>query len=140
YLVYRSYPARGILPHRLVLVAAQEDGRQQSAGDKDDAFLPGPDQLLAEEWSQTFWEEAETALNELLDNIQIRNNIYHRDVTDAMFRQVGSTWTIPFKEHIIRSGAVIKAVDYDLGREGYAYKDNHPARYQYATPSTPSAR
>jgi hypothetical protein len=84
-------------------------------------------------------DEAQAALDELLSNIQIRNNIYHKDVTDAMFRQVGSTWTIPFKEHVIRSGAVIRAVDYDLGREGYAYKDNDTARYQYATPSAPSA-
>jgi endoglucanase len=84
-------------------------------------------------------DEAQIALNELLANIQIRNNIYHKDVTDAMFRQVGSTWTIPFKEHIIKNGAVIKAVDYDLGGEGYAYKDNDTARYQYATPATPSA-
>ncbi|WP_431211516.1 carbohydrate-binding protein [Puia sp. P3] len=83
--------------------------------------------------------EAQAALNELLANIQIRNNIYHRDVTDAMFRQVGSTWTLPFKEHVIKSGAVIRAVDYDLGREGYAYRDNDTARYQYATPATPSA-
>ncbi|MBS1602480.1 MAG: carbohydrate-binding protein, partial [Bacteroidetes bacterium] len=74
-----------------------------------------------------------------LNNIRIRNNIYHKDVTDAMFRQVGSTRTIPFKEHIIKSGAVIEAVDYDLGREGYAYKDNDTARYQYATPAAPSA-
>jgi len=84
-------------------------------------------------------DEAQAALDELLSNIQIRNNIYHKDVTDAMFRQVGSTWTIPFKEHVIRSGAVIRAVDYDLGREGYAYKDNDTARYQYAIPSAPSA-
>ena len=46
---------------------------------------------------------------------------------------------MPFTKHIIRNGLVIKAVDYDLGREGYAYKDNDTARYQYASPSAPSA-
>jgi len=83
--------------------------------------------------------EAQAALNELLENIKIQNNIYHKDVTDAMFRQVNSFQTIPFKRHLINNGAVIKAVDYDLGRAGYAYRDNDTARYQYATPSAPSA-
>ena len=84
-------------------------------------------------------DEAQTALNEWLENIRIQHNIYHKDVTDAMFRQVSSAQTMPFTEHIIRNGLVIKAVDYDLGREGYAYKDNDTARYQYASPSAPSA-
>jgi len=83
--------------------------------------------------------EAQAALNEWLDNIKIQHNIYHRDVTDAMFRQVASLQTIPFTPHVIKDGAIIKAVDYDLGRVGYAYRDNDTARYQYATPSTPSA-
>ncbi|HEY4289060.1 MAG TPA: cellulase family glycosylhydrolase [Puia sp.] len=84
-------------------------------------------------------EEAQTALDEWLENIRIQHNVYHKDVTDAMFRQVRSVQTMPFKEHIIRNGFVIKAVDYDLGREGYAYKDNDTARYQYASPAAPSA-
>lgn len=84
-------------------------------------------------------DEAQTALNEWLENIRIQHNIYHKDVTDAMFRQVSSAQTMPFTEHIITNGLVIKAVDYDLGREGYAYKDNDTARYQYASPSAPSA-
>lgn len=84
-------------------------------------------------------EEAQTALNEWLENIRIQHNIYHKDVTDAMFRQVSSAQTMPFTEHKITNGLVIKAVDYDLGREGYAYKDNDTARYQYASPSAPSA-
>ena len=83
--------------------------------------------------------EAQAALNEWLENIKIRRNIYHKDVTDAMFRQVASLQTIPFTPHIIKDGAIIKAVDYDLGRVGYAYRDNDTARYQYAMPSAPSA-
>jgi hypothetical protein len=83
--------------------------------------------------------EARAALNEWLENIKIQHNIYHKDVTDAMFRQVASAQTTPFIPHVIKNGAVIKAVDYDLGREGYAYKDNDTARYQYASPSAPSA-
>ncbi len=84
-------------------------------------------------------DEAQAALNEWLENIRIQHNIYHKDVTDAMFRQVSSAQTKPFTPHTIRNGLVIKAVDYDLGREGYAYKDNDTARYQYASPSAPSA-
>lgn len=83
--------------------------------------------------------EAQAALNEWLENIRIQNNIYHKDVTDAMFRQVKTTQTVPFKDHPIRNGSVIRAVDYDLGPVGYAYKDNDTARYQYATPAAPSA-
>ncbi len=70
-------------------------------------------------------------LNELLNNIQIQNNIYHKDVTDAMFRQVHSTATLPFKSNILSGNTVINAVDYDLGRNGFAYNDNDTANYRY---------
>ena len=70
-------------------------------------------------------------LNDLLDNIKIENNIYHKDVTDAMFRQVYSTATLPFKPNIISGSTIINAVDYDLGRNGFAYNDNDTAWYQY---------
>ncbi|MES1160454.1 MAG: cellulase family glycosylhydrolase, partial [Bacteroidota bacterium] len=79
-------------------------------------------------------EEAQAALNEWLENIKIRNNIYHRDVIDAMFRQVSSAQAIPFKKHDITNGAVINAVDFDLGRNGSAYKDNDTCSYHYVSP------
>lgn len=74
---------------------------------------------------------AQKILNGLLDNIKIENNIYHKDVTDAMFRQVHSTATLPFKPHIISGDVVINAVDYDLGRNGFAYNDDDTASYMY---------
>jgi hypothetical protein len=83
--------------------------------------------------------QAQTALKEWLESIKIQHNIYHKDVTDAMFRQVASVQTVPFTPHIIKDGAIMKAVDYDLGRVGYAYRDNDTARYQYASPAAPSA-
>jgi hypothetical protein len=83
--------------------------------------------------------EAQAALGEWLESIKLQHNIYHKDVTDAMFRQVGSLQTIPFTPHLVKDGALINAVDYDLGRVGYAYRDNDTARYQYAMPSAPSA-
>jgi len=70
-------------------------------------------------------------LNALPENIKIQNNIYHEDVTDAMFRQVYSTATLPYKPNIISSNTKINAVDYDLGRNGFAYNDHDTASYQY---------
>lgn len=79
-------------------------------------------------------EEARAALDDWLENIKIRNNIYHRDVIDAMFRQVSSAQAIPFKKHDITNGAIINAVDFDLGRNGAAYKDNDTCSYHYVSP------
>ncbi|MBO9730114.1 MAG: cellulase family glycosylhydrolase [Chitinophaga sp.] len=73
------------------------------------------------------WE----TLQELVRNTRIDHNIYHKDVTDAMFRQVYSTETIPFKAHVIKDKAVIQAVDYDLGRNLSAYADMDTASYHY---------
>lgn len=70
-------------------------------------------------------------LNELLNNIQIQNNLYHKDVTDAMFRQIHSTAALPFNPNLISGNETIKAVDYDLGRNTVAYKDNDTANYRY---------
>lgn len=83
--------------------------------------------------------EASAALNQLLEDIKVQNNIVHKDVMDAMFRQVQSIETRPFVPHVIKDGAVVKAVDFDLGRNGYAYKDNDTARYQYQMPQNPGA-
>lgn len=78
-------------------------------------------------------KEAQNALDELLVAVRCENNIYHRDVTDAMFRQVYSDEAIPFKQHIIGDAptTTIPAVEYDLGRQGVAYFDRDSASYQY---------
>jgi hypothetical protein len=75
--------------------------------------------------------EAITALDELLENIKLENNIFHRDVIDAMFRQVNSATAIPFKKHVIGNNETINAVDYDLGSQRIAYFDKDTASYQY---------
>jgi endoglucanase len=75
--------------------------------------------------------EAKATLNELLNNIKLENNIYHKDVTDAMFRQVKTTTTRPFKKVTIGNNATVNAVDYDLGRQRYAYYDKDTASYHY---------
>jgi aryl-phospho-beta-D-glucosidase BglC (GH1 family) len=68
-------------------------------------------------------KEAQDALDELTQAVRCENNIYHRDVTDAMFRQVYSDEAIPFKKHVIQDSLTIPAVEYDLGREGVAWFD-----------------
>jgi hypothetical protein len=71
-------------------------------------------------------------LQQLLKNINIRNNVVHRDVLDAMFRQVKSNEALAFKQHTIDAGTfVLPAVEFDLGKQGQAYYDKDTASYQY---------
>lgn len=60
---------------------------------------------------------------------KLENCIFHRDVVDAMFRQVQSDKAIPFRENKISDRTVIQAADYDLGRHGSAYYDRDTANY-----------
>jgi endoglucanase len=60
------------------------------------------------------------ALNHRLENCSVQ-----RDVIDAMFRQTTTTETIPFK--LYHTGEPVFAVDYNLGRNNYAYFDTDTA-------------
>jgi len=71
------------------------------------------------------------ALMQLAENLRIENNIYRKDVTDAMFRQVVDGSAIPYKD-IILPGQ-IHLTDYDLGRNGSAYRDVDTANYHVAS-------
>jgi hypothetical protein len=97
--------------------------------------IPGGYQRMLDYWagraSRPSEKEAQDALDQLLQAVRCENNIYHRDVTDAMFRQVYSDGAIPYKEHIIEDSLTIPAVEYDLGRQGVAYFDRDSASYQY---------
>lgn len=73
------------------------------------------------------------ALMQLTEDAKLENNIFHRDVIDAMFRQVHSSTTIPFKMHTVKGYTVIYATDYDLGRSGFAYHDKDSANYRVTT-------
>jgi endoglucanase len=75
--------------------------------------------------------EAIAALDEFLNNIKLENNIYHKDVTDAMFRQVRTNTAVPFKRVTIGDNTTINAVDYDLGSQRTAYFDKDTASYMY---------
>src|SRR6218665_420326 len=76
-------------------------------------------------------EEAWKTLQQLMENIKIKNNVFHKDVVDAMFRQVYSAETKPFKDHVIEKDAEIQAVDFDMGRQRLAYYDKDTASYHY---------
>jgi endoglucanase len=76
-------------------------------------------------------EESWKILQELLANIKMENNILHPDVVDAMFRQVNSTATRPFRNYSLENSITIPAVDFDMGRQRSAYYDLDSASYQY---------
>jgi endoglucanase len=92
-------------------------------------------QRLLNYWSGKGEKPAETeawqVLQQLINNLKIKNNIYHRDVVDAMFRQVAVDEAVPFKSHIISGKALIQAVDYDMGMQRVAYYDKDTASYRY---------
>ncbi|HYG39034.1 MAG TPA: carbohydrate-binding protein [Cytophagales bacterium] len=78
--------------------------------------------------------ESYNALMQLAEDIKFENNIYHKDVIDAMFRQVGSVETIPFKEYSVGADTIVFAVDFDMGRYGKAYSDKDTADYHIPAP------
>ncbi|PWG80497.1 cellulase family glycosylhydrolase [Pararcticibacter amylolyticus] len=74
--------------------------------------------------------DAYSGLMELTSALKSSNNAVHHDVIDAMMRQPFSSETRPFKFHLIDKDNVIHAVNYDLGRNGYAYFDKDTANYR----------
>ena len=77
--------------------------------------------------------EAFVSLMELARNTNSKNNIVHRDVPDAMMRQVTSSAALPFKDNVIAPNAILFAADYDMGRGGVAYHDMDSAEYWVST-------
>lgn len=78
-------------------------------------------------------EEAASGLTELTNNLKLENCIYHKDVVDAMFRQTRSDQTIPFKKHLLEKSLTVQAIDFDLGRNRYAYYDKDTGNYYIST-------
>lgn len=73
--------------------------------------------------------DAHKGLVKLADDLKLENNIYHKDVVDAMMRQPHSTATKPYHANVVTANTIINAVDYDLGRNGFAYEDKDTADY-----------
>jgi endoglucanase len=92
-------------------------------------------QSLLDYWSGTgpmpSVDFATQTLMDITEGLKIENCIYQKDVIDAMFRQVYSDATLPFKNHDIPG--VIHATDFDMGVVGEAYYDNIVANYRVST-------
>ena len=67
----------------------------------------------------------------MADNYKMENVTVKPDVIDAMFRQVQTNDTKPYKTHTI-PGKII-ATEYDLGTNGFAYSDKDFINYRVAT-------
>jgi len=78
-------------------------------------------------------EEVKKVLKQLAANTKLERCIFHKDVIDALFRQVYSPEAVPFQTHVVDKHMVIKAVDYDLGGSGIAYYDMDSADYHNST-------
>ncbi len=74
-------------------------------------------------------EEALSSLMRYAADTKNQNNIFHKDVTDAIMRQVTTEETVAFKPHVIKPNLTVYACDYDLGRAGIAYHDIDSANY-----------
>jgi endoglucanase len=70
-------------------------------------------------------DDAFNAVLQFALNHRLENCSFQKDVIDAMFRQTKTTETIPFT--LFHTGEPVFAVDYNLGRNGYAYFDNDTA-------------
>ena len=93
---------------------------------------PGYDAILSywnEKGAKPSRESALKALIEITDALKLEQNIFHKDVIDAMMRQPHTSTTIPFNPNTLHKSQTIPAVDYDLGRNGKAYFDKDSANY-----------
>jgi endoglucanase len=83
--------------------------------------------------SQPTRDEATAALDELANNLKLENCVYHKDVIDAMFRQTKSDATIPYIKTVVENHANVMAINFDLGRNRYAYFDKDTGNYYIST-------
>jgi hypothetical protein len=99
--------------------------------------VPANYQKILDYWSKQgekpTTDEAFQGMMQLAENLKLENCIYHPDVIDAMFRQIRTNEVIPYKNYIMKKGLIIPAVDYDLGRNGFAYFDRDTANYWVST-------
>jgi endoglucanase len=75
---------------------------------------------------------ARKSLMQLAEDVHASKNIYHKDVVDAMFRQVQTEQAIAFKPHHV-SNKILFATDYDYGKSGSAYHDKDCGNYWVST-------
>lgn len=95
--------------------------------------IPGYDKVLSYWSGKGPRPDSATAyqgLMELARSTNIKNNILHRDVIDAMIRQPHSNEAIPYDLSRNKVETVIPAVEYDLGKLRVAYFDKDTANYR----------
>ncbi len=89
------------------------------------AFKTSQYDLLLKYWSgqavKPSLDYAVNALNGMALNLDIDKCKFNADVIDALFRGINNSSTKPFSENKIPG--IIYAADYDMGKNGYAYKD-----------------
>ena len=71
--------------------------------------------------------DAVQGLRQLTADLLIDNNVYYKDVVDAVLRQPQDETHIPYADHQIPG--VVYLSDYDLGTNGIAYYDVNYANY-----------
>jgi len=76
---------------------------------------------------------ARQALLQFAEDCRIENCTYHKDIIDAMFRQVTSNEAVPYRKHELPG--ILPMAEFDLGRHGTAYSDNDVVNYQVSTGS-----
>lgn len=78
-------------------------------------------------------DEAFAAVMEWAENHKIENCMVKHDVIDAMIRQPFTNETLPVR--LYHPGEPIHAVNYDLGKSSFAYRDSDSANYHLNTNS-----
>ena len=76
-------------------------------------------------------EEISQGLSQLTTDVLIENNVYFKDVIDAVLRQPQDETHVPYAKHMIPG--VVYLSDYDLGTNGIAYSDVNYANYTLST-------
>ncbi|MBK7172051.1 MAG: carbohydrate-binding protein [Bacteroidales bacterium] len=76
-------------------------------------------------------EFAKNAMMQLAENSKIENCIFRKDIIDAMFRQVNDASAKPYANHHIPG--LIHFSDFDMGKNGVAYKDKEFADYHVSS-------
>lgn len=76
-------------------------------------------------------DAAFAAVLQFAENHQLENCSFQKDVVDALLRQPFTTECIPYK--VYKTGEPVFAVDYNLGRNRFAYFDNDTSDFHGST-------
>jgi len=83
------------------------------------------------EGAQPSVADAVEGLSQLTTDLLLENNVYFKDVVDAVLRQPQDETHIPYANHTLPG--IVYLSDYDLGTNGIAYYDVDYANYTLST-------